>query len=291
MKKIIFFIAVSLFVMPLFAEVPAGRSRPSINSQVLATAPRVTVSAAQLSAPPPAPPIAESVAVNPSNTPVVFAEPLPAPVQAVDMREKEKAACLSNNLGIGNTFVWASRYGDTSNYSFMVEDVENPENNACFVRVSLKSDDPKIKVSDFPAQYYEIGRSIVCGSWVDEGTLKKRILDAKKSARTWETIAGGVGGAGIGVGSMELFGNKLIKGKVQGQKDERLTEKELIRSQLLALKSKNRSAFDDYMRNLKKLSDACEDEAWNAVQAASKPNECDEIDYKYLLNDTELKKL
>ena len=55
-------------------------------------------------------------------------------------------------------------------------------------------------------------------------------LDARKSGRTWATVGGAVGGAGLGVGIMELFGNRLIGGKVMGQKS--LDEVELLYSQM-----------------------------------------------------------
>ena len=124
---------------------------------------------------------------------------------------------LNNNIGVGNTFVWASKYSDTSNYATMVEDTDNPENNVCFVKVDLKSDDSRISVTDVPSKYFEWGKTITCGSWANADTMRARILDAKKSGRVWGTIGGAVGGAGIGVGAMELFGNKLIGGKVEGQ--------------------------------------------------------------------------
>ena len=129
---------------------------------------------------------------------------------AVDTREKERTACISNNIGIGNTFVWASRYSDLNNYATMVEDVENPENNTCFVLVGLRSTDSRIDLSDIPSKYFEMGRDITCGAWADEGKIEQRILDAKKKGRTWATVGGAVGGAALGVGAMELFGNRLI---------------------------------------------------------------------------------
>ena len=194
-----------------------------------------------------------------------------------DQREKEREACIRNNIGIGNTFVWASRYSDINNYATMVEDTENPENNICFVRVELKSSDSKIDMKGISGKYFEMGRNIVCGSWVDENLLKKRILSAKKNARTWATVGGAVGGAAIGVGSMELFGNKLIGGSVQGQKA--LEGNELYRSQLLVLKKDNPSSFNEivtYLENLKKDCDAWEGDG--------KPTECTETDYNYLLS-------
>ncbi|MDR0967705.1 MAG: hypothetical protein LBL75_02645 [Rickettsiales bacterium] len=60
---------------------------------------------------------------------------------------------------------------------------------------------------------------------------KNKFWTQKKSARTWGTVAGVVGSAAIGVIAMELFGNKMIGGAVQGQKS--LSEEELLRSQML----------------------------------------------------------
>lgn len=200
----------------------------------------------------------------------------------VDRREKERAACIQNNIGVGNTFVWASRYSNTNDYSTMIEDTENPENNTCFVKVSLKSADPKISLSDIRDQYYEMGRNITCGAWADADKIEKRILDAKKSARTWATVGGAVGGAALGVTSMELFGNRLIGGAVEGQKDKSLSQDELLRSQLLVLKKENPSQYSEIMRHLKTLKEACEDTAvW--VDGVEKPEDCKTIKYDYLL--------
>lgn len=206
------------------------------------------------------------LAVNPEET---------ISAQKKDMREKEKSACVANNVGIGNTFVWASRYSNLNNYSTMVEDIENPENNTCFVKVELKSNDSKIGVSDVPSKYFEWGQNIACGSWADYDVLKKRILDAKKSARTWATVGGAVGGAAIGVGAMELFGNKMIGGSVQGQKD--LEGAQLLRSQLAVLKKDNESDYKKFISNLKVLKTECaKDHVVNADDAELKTM-CDEF--------------
>ncbi len=173
-----------------------------------------------------------------------------------DMREKERAACMQNNIGVGNTFVWASRYSDISGYTTMIEDVENPENNTCFVRVDVKSTDPKIDLSDIPGKYFEMGRTIECGSWVDESMLEKRILDAKKNARTWATVGGAVGGAALGVGSMELFGNKLIDGAVQGQKSTKLSAQEQFVSYVMTLDEAKRKEITDYAKEMQKKCDS-----------------------------------
>lgn len=177
-----------------------------------------------------------------------------------DMREKERMACIANNIGVSNTFVWASRYSDASNYATMVEDVENPENNVCFVKAALKSRDPKIDVSGVPAKYFEMGQVVTCGGWADYDSLKQQILDAKKKGRTLGTIASFVGAAGVGVGAMELFGNELIGGKVEGQYNENLSEAELLRllrSQLLTLQKEDEKKYTEITENLEKLAEKC----------------------------------
>ena len=197
-----------------------------------------------------------------------------------DMREREKRACLQNNIGIGNTFVWASRYSNLGNYSTMIEDVEEPENNTCFVKVELKSDDAKISVADIPSKYFEMGRNITCGEWADYDTLKSRILDAKKPARTWATVGGVVGGAGIGVGAMELFGNKLIGGAVQGQKS--LDGLELLESQLAVLKQDNETEYNRFIATLGELKCACQSNTW---ADGAKPAACTEYEYAFSLSN------
>lgn len=173
-----------------------------------------------------------------------------------DMREKERMACMANNIGVSNTFVWASRYSDTSNYATMVEDVEVPDNNVCFVKAALKSRDPKIDVSGVPAKYFEMGQVVTCGGWANYDSLKQQILDAKKKGRTLGTIASVVGAAGVGVGAMELFGNKLIGGKVEGQVS--LDETEFMRSELLILKKEDVAKYNEFEQKLKELAKACE---------------------------------
>jgi len=198
-----------------------------------------------------------------------------------DKREKEKAACVQNNIGVGNTFVWASRYSNINNYATMIEDVEEPENNTCFVKVALKSADPKISLGDIREQYYEMGRNITCGAWADADKIEQRILDAKKNARTWATVGGAVGGAALGVGSMELFGNRLIGGAVEGQKA--LSGNELLRSQLLVMKKDNPTQFNEVVRHLESIQKECENAVWNE-DGAEKPSECDAYNYDYLLS-------
>ena len=243
MKKLVSFVAIVLMTVPAFAADGASRGRRTTSSQMIA-APRVSSvnhaggigtivnnsfglnNVASLPREPELPHVSDN------------SKPAEPETPPVDMREKEKAACLNNNIGIGNTFVWASRYSNTGNYASMVEDIEHPENNTCFVKVEIRSDDSRIQVSDIPPRYFEWGTNITCGSWVDEAKLRQRILDAKKSARTWGTVAGAVGGAALGVGIMELFGNRLIGGAVQGQKDKNLSKTDYVIARLLTFKEK-----------------------------------------------------
>ena len=138
----------------------------------------------------------------------------------------------------------------------MIEDVEEPANNTCFVKVGLKSDDTRINVSDIPAKYFEMGQTITCGSWANEEDMRQRILDAKKGARVGGTIAASVGGAALGVGAMELFGNKLIGGKVEGQ--AALEESALMRSQVLALQKDDATQYKEVIKQLSIVKVECE---------------------------------
>jgi hypothetical protein len=195
-------------------------------------------------------------------------------------KDVEKMTCINNNIGVGNTFVWASRYSNPWAYTSLIEDTENPDNNLCFVRVELKSADSKISVSDIEPAYYPLGTSISCGSWV-RVDLEKRILDAKKSARTWGTVAGVVGGAGVGVGAMELFGNRLIGGAVEGQRA--LEDEDLLRSQILVLKQNSDPQYKQLKDALTLLSAECNDPVWSEPDVGEKPKECKE--YENLLKD------
>jgi hypothetical protein len=254
MRKIISLFVGCLMVSGAVAA-PAGRGRVSMADQMKA-APRATVSKNQISA---------MAASNPKSstesaaalavTPDVM---LPA---AKDTREKERNACMSNNIGIGNTFVWASRYSNLNNYSSMVEDTIEPENNTCFVKVELASDDSRIDLSGIAGKYFEMGRAITCGAWTDTEDMRQRILDAKKTARVWGTVGASVGGAALGVGAMELFGNKAIGGKVEGQ--AALSGDQLIRSQVLVLKNDNVAEYNRFISQIKILKEECEKSAWN----------------------------
>lgn len=267
MKKITSIFMVIAMCSGAYAAPNAAR-RSTVGQNVMAAPRSVTINA-------PAAAVPTNVA-DTNKSSLKFDSTEPGGVAAAkNMREKERTACMSNNIGVGNTFVWASRLSNIGNYSSMTEDVENPENNVCFVRVELKSKDSRINVADFGGRYFEMGRNITCGSWADEEKLKNRILDAKKSARTWATVGGAVGGAAVGVGSMELFGNKLIGGAVQGQKA--LNEDDLFESQLIVLKKDNKSLYNKIMTELKTIKQEC-DKATDDL-----PEDCKKYDYNRFL--------
>lgn len=299
MKALISFIVVGVFMSSAFGADNATQSRRSIAAN-FAAAPRAVASKNQIavSAVSVSGGTNNSVPLDQANgnksslrvdgdagatTPTPPEEKPQDPVK--DMREKERAACLANNIGIGNTFVWASKYSNISNYGTMIEDVEHPENNVCFVKVELRSDDMKVSVSDIPGKYFEFGQTITCGSWVDKEMLKKRILDAKKSARTWGTVAGVVGGAGIGVGMMELFGNRLIGGAVEGQKGLERNGKtdELLRSQLAVLRKDDQRTYNQFIDKLKLVKQYCDNTDWAQTTHGVRPKDCDVYDYDYIL--------
>ena len=201
MKRFMSFMILSLVALNSYGDQVAGR-RPSMSDKFMA-APRYTASVNQLNT---------GINVSKTDTSKTDTE------EEKDMREAERNACLNNNIGIGNTFVWASRYSNLSDYSSMIEDTENPENNVCFVRVEIKSsDETRISVADIEPKYFQWGEEIECGSWVDAKEMEKRILEARKGARIGGIVASTVGGAGLGAGIMELFGNKMFD-KVSGGK-------------------------------------------------------------------------
>lgn len=222
MKRFMSFFVLSLIGFEAFGAHAAG-GRPTMSSNIMA-APRYTASVNQLNGS--NSPTANTKG-NSTNTDTKTEEQTAE--EEKDMREAERSACLNNNIGIGNTFVWASRYSNINNYASMIEDVKNPENNVCFVRVELKSnDETRISVADIEPKYFMWGENIECGSWVDEKEMERRILEARKGARIGGIVASTVGGLGLGVGIMEAFGNKMFDkvsgGKLEGQKSKHLSE-------------------------------------------------------------------
>ncbi len=211
-------------------------------------------------------PATQNTGIVKQSASVAVVDDNPAPAAVKDTREKEREACLNNNIGIGNTFVWASKNSNTGSYATMVEDTDNPENNVCFVKVGLKSDDSRVSVDDVAPKYFMWGDLITCGAWANESVLEERILDAKKSARVWATVGVSVGGAAVGVGAMELFGNKLIGGSVEGQ--AALEEGELLFSQIKSLDAQS-SDYITITTELKKLKEKCD-----TIDNDIKPDHC-----------------
>ncbi len=281
MKSLVSFIVLSAVVLPVVAVTPVSTGRVSVGIQNPVAAGNRNQQAKMASMK--VTPIKATATEGTTEKSSIRYEEKTAeipPVPEKDKREKEKAACIQNNIGVGNTFVWASRYSNINDYSTMVEDTENPENNTCFVKVAIKSTDPKIDLGDIKSQYFEMGRNITCGSWADENNVEKRILDAKKNVRTWATVGGAVGGAAIGVGSMELFGNRLVGGAVEGQKS--LENDALLRSQLLVLKKDNDPRYNEIIGHLEELQKECSSDVWANTDTA-KPKECEKHNYEYLL--------
>ncbi len=267
MKRVFIFFVVSLFVFPAFCAGRMGNSGAArvgvVATHVGATSARSNVGGVNKTG-------AAKVAVVDDN---------PDTATLVN-RDKEKTACLSNNIGMNNTFVWAAKDSNTSNYASMIEDVEHPENNVCFVLVEMRSDDNRINVSDIQKQYFEWGQAITCGSWVDKDKMKKRILEAKKTARTLGTIAGAVGGAGIGVGAMEWFGNKALSnidglGGLQGQKQYAEYSVEWYQAKGNELKEKDKTEYDAFVADVADLKKFCEN---------TNAQECNEDKYKNLIS-------
>ena len=241
-----YFMSVFLLSLITCSSFAARTGRPAMAKNIM-SAPRYTASINQLNT-------MANATGNSSGTAVV--EPVTEPEEEkIDMREAERNACLNNNIGIGNTFVWASRYSNTSNYANMVEDVQNPQNNVCFVRVELKSDDEsRVSVADIAPKYFMWGEDIECGGWLNQKDMEQRILDTRKGARIGGIVASTVGGAGLGVGAMELFGNKLIGGEVEGQ--AALKGNQLYISKLGALEKEDNARFNSYVADLRKIKEA-----------------------------------
>ncbi|MDR1207484.1 MAG: hypothetical protein LBK26_03665, partial [Rickettsiales bacterium] len=90
------------------------------------------------------------------------------------------------------------------------EDTKTPDNNACWARADIISKDPNINTELFKQRWFKTGSRETCGGWLDEVFVRNKILESKKTKRTWGTVAGVVGGVAVGVGAMELFGNKAL---------------------------------------------------------------------------------
>ena len=138
MKNFVSVVAMCLIAMPAMAATNDTQSRRSMRGQMVMSAPRAvavtntdaagagaddartTASVKQINA---IASVNTGVALSDTNKSSVRVEPddpvpVPEPTEPdVDNREKERLACISNNIGVGNTFVWASRYSNTANYA------------------------------------------------------------------------------------------------------------------------------------------------------------------------------
>lgn len=250
-----YFVSALVLAMFGFGANAASAVRPAMSNHIM-SAPRYTASIKSLGQG--SSKVVASNADLPVVTPATEENAQEEKEPEKDMREAERNACINNNIGMGNTFVWASKYSDTSNYANMVEDAENPENNVCFVKVELNStNESRIKVADIEPKYFMWDETIKCGSWVNKKDMEKRILNARKGERIGGIVASTVGGAGLGVGAMELFGNKLIGGKVEGQKS---AKKETLYKN--ALKKKTGAELEEYRGYLVLVNNACKSGNW-----------------------------
>ena len=269
MKKLLYILIGTIFTMPTYAAPNDTHARVSMQSRAMVG----TAQSARKSS-------LKFDTVRPVGTDATATtndvEPTPAP----DTCDAERIACMSNNIGVGNTFVWASKYSNTNDYASLIEDVDNPENNVCFVRVEMRSGDSAIDLSYVKARYFQMGDKIMCGAWTDKSLLEKNILDAKKSARTWATVGGAVGGAGIGVGAMELFGNKALSNingleGLEGQK--KLSRDDLLLSELREW-GKDNVQYKNIVNVMKALRLLCGDEKGNTCNVDGAY-----VDFNYIL--------
>jgi hypothetical protein len=118
-----------------------------------------------------------------------------------------KDKCLANNVGMGGVFIWANKDArNAPNYlttgipsvAMLTEDVSNPANNTCFVRVELASTQSGVNLAGMPYAYFAENDTVTCGSWVSKSAVEEKILAASSTSRTLGTIGGAVAGAGIG---------------------------------------------------------------------------------------------
>ena len=97
MNKLFALIAVLAVSMSAVDAAPAGRGRASMSSQMESRA-AVTKKSVE-----------STVVSEPTVVEEKAEDTAPEAEVKKDMREREKAACIQNNIGVGATFVWASK--------------------------------------------------------------------------------------------------------------------------------------------------------------------------------------
>lgn len=202
--------------------------------------------------------------------------PTPEPTPMPKPTNPERDACLARAATTFDTYVWASKNSNPTSYYSMREDTSNPDNNACFIKVSVTNTDERIDTHDIPSRYFMVGQRAKCGDWLDEQDLEQRILDATKKGRIAGAVATSLVSAGVGVGiaegAMKIAESKGSTSKLMGQKGLN-NNKDLLKSQLLKLKRTNPSKYDTLIAAMTTLDQKC-DEAW--TDNTCKPPECDE---------------
>jgi hypothetical protein len=192
-------------------------------------------------------------------------------IAEINMR---RDACMSHASQRIGEFVWASRNGNNTNYSLMVEDTEHPENNVCFAKVSVENRDERVDTDTIPARYFPLGQNVVCADWVPVEDLQARITEAGKSRRVLGAVSTSLAGAGIGVGisegAMAIAAKQGSKSSLMGQ--HALEGQELLISEIKKIKQEDARKYTEIITKLQALDTACD----AIKEAKCLPDECKE---------------
>lgn|GEM_PF-7069978 len=179
-----------------------------------------------------------------SGTPLAVSED-PALAQARERAATDRANCIANNVGMAGVFVWGGTAARNSpdyatrgvaGVGMLREDIVNPANNTCWVRVDLDSSERNVNLSGISGAYFAENDAVTCGSWANKKDIESKILQAKSTGRTLATIGGAVGGAALGVAAAETVMH--FGGWYRGQKTLAPGSAELICSNLLRLEKR-----------------------------------------------------
>ncbi|MDR3208326.1 MAG: hypothetical protein LBT45_00570 [Rickettsiales bacterium] len=171
--------------------------------------------------------------------------------------DAERSACVGTYGNVWANKSYAAPDGVIAS-SFLTE-AASPGDNTCYSLVSVKSSEIKDMGRFFPARYFQTGRTLNCGSWLDGAALDDAILDAKKGSRTGWTIAASIAGAGTGAVLTDVFGRKIIKNGFggQGELDKDKEKEEFYRSMQRDSKNGNDVKLKAYAAKYKEWHDAC----------------------------------